>query len=238
MRRTVAVFAIVAATVGALGSPAAHAMVDRHRDAARPPVVWRPIPFGLRRRQQMGAYSRRHYGSWSWRLTRPKVIVEHYTDGSTFAGAWATFAANGLHMGELPGVCAHFVIDRDGTIYQLVNLHVRCRHAIGMNWTAIGIEHVGTSDGQILSNPAMMRASLRLTLWLMDRFGIQIRNVIGHAETLMSPYHREAYPTWRCLTHADWQHDDMQIYRQRLRVLARRHHVGVGPRPAWVDPGC
>ena len=84
----------------------------------------------------------------------PHVIVEHYTDGTTFSGAWATFAANSVHLGELPGVCAHFVIDTDGTIYQLVNLHVRCRHAIGMNWTAIGIEHVGTSDQQILSNPA------------------------------------------------------------------------------------
>ena len=57
-----------------------------------------------------------------------------------------------MHLGELPGVCAHFVIDTDGTIYQLVNLRVRCRHAIGMNWTAIGIEHVGTSDGQMLSS--------------------------------------------------------------------------------------
>ena len=52
----------------------------------------------------------------------------------------------------------------------------------------------------------MMRASLRLTVWLMDRFGIQARNVIGHAETLMSPFHHEAYPSWRCQTHADWQH--------------------------------
>ena len=83
--------------------------------------------------------------------------------------------------------------------------------------TAIGIEHVGTNDGQILSNPAMMRASLRLTLWLMDRFGIQARNVIGHAETLMSPFHHEAYPSWRCWTHADWQHEDMLRYRERLR---------------------
>ncbi len=124
---------------------------------ARPSIVWRPIPFGERRRAEMGAYSRRHYGEWTWRLRRPKVIVEHYTDGTTFSGAWATFAANAVHLGELPGVCAHFVIDTDGTIYQLVNLHVRCRHAIGMNWTAIGIEHVGTSDQQILSNPRMMR---------------------------------------------------------------------------------
>ncbi|MGZ5212509.1 MAG: N-acetylmuramoyl-L-alanine amidase [Actinomycetota bacterium] len=205
---------------------------------ARPPIVWRPIPFGERRRSEMGAYSRRHYGAWTWRLRRPKAIVEHYTDGTTFSGAWATFAANTVHLGELPGVCTHFVIDTDGTIFQLANLHVRCRHAIGLNWTAIGIEHVGTSDRQILSNPRMMRASLRLTVWLMDRFAIQARNVIGHAETLMSPFHHEAYPSWRCQTHADWQHVDMQVYRERLRRLARRTGVPVGPPPAWVDPHC
>jgi N-acetyl-anhydromuramyl-L-alanine amidase AmpD len=54
-----------------------------------------------------------------WRLRSPHVIVEHYTDGTTFGGAWETFASNGVHLGELPGVCAHFLIDTDGTIYQV-----------------------------------------------------------------------------------------------------------------------
>src|SRR5213075_1151382 len=125
----------------------------------------------------------------TWHLRHPKVIFEHYTDGTTFSGAWSTFASNAPHDGELPGACAHFIIDRDGTIYQLVPLGIRCRHAIGMNWTAIGIGHVGTSDRQILRNGAMMRASLHLTVWLMDKYGISWGNVIGHAETLQSPYH-------------------------------------------------
>jgi N-acetylmuramoyl-L-alanine amidase len=230
---------IVAATLaGALPRDVNHEPTGPRVGVVRPTIVWSPIPFGERRRQEMGAYSRRHYGRWAWRLTGPNVIVEHYTDGTTFAGAWATFATDATHLGEPPGVCAHFVIDTDGTVYQLVSLRIRCRHAIGMNWTAIGIEHVGTSDGQILSNPAMMRASLRLTLWLMDRFRIQVRNVIGHAETLMSPFHHERYPSWRCQTHADWSHPDMQRYRQRLRRWAYRAHVPIGPRPVWADPDC
>ncbi|GIV01154.1 MAG: hypothetical protein KatS3mg014_2769 [Actinomycetota bacterium] len=53
-----------------------------------------------------------------------------------------------------------------------MNLGIRCRHAIGMNHTAIGIEHVGTSAEEILGNRAMMRTSLRLVVWLMARFGI------------------------------------------------------------------
>jgi hypothetical protein len=43
----------------------------------RPSIVWRPIPFGQRRRSQMGAYSLRHYGDWMWRLRDLHVIVGH-----------------------------------------------------------------------------------------------------------------------------------------------------------------
>jgi beta-N-acetylhexosaminidase len=204
----------------------------------RPPITWKAIPFGAKRKREMAAYSKRHYGTRTWHLRHPKVIVEHYTDGTTFSGAWNTFAANTAHDGELPGVCAHFIVDRDGTIYQLVPLGIRCRHAIGMNWTAIGIEHVGTSDKMVLGDHAQMRSSLRLTLWLMHTYGINIGNVIGHAETLQSPYHHELYPSWRCLVHADFPHWAMHDYRQRLRNLARKRGIAVGAPPVWVDSGC
>ena len=183
-------------------------------------------------------YSRRHYGQRTYRLTDPKVIVEHYTDGTSFDSAWNHFAANGPHLGERPGVCAHFLIDTDGTISQLVNLGIRCRHAIGMNWTAIGIEHVGTSARKVMGNDAMMRSSRRLTVWLMARFGISWGNVIGHAEILESRFHRERYASWRCLTHADFDHDEMRKYRRRLKGLAGDLGVPIGAGPRWVDSGC
>ena len=64
---------------------------------------------------------------------------------------------------------------------------------MGLNYTAIGIEHVGTSDAEILGNAAQLSASLRLTAWLQWRYGIQLRNVIGHNESLTSPFHHELY---------------------------------------------
>jgi beta-N-acetylhexosaminidase len=204
----------------------------------RPPIVSRSIPFGETRRRQMGAYSKRHYGRWAWRLRVPRAIVEHYTDGTSFSGAWNTFASNTSHLGELPGTCAHFVIDTDGTIYQLVPLWVRCRHTIGLNQTAIGIEHVGTGDRAVLGNERMMRASLRLTTWLAARFEIEARNVIGHGESLMSPLRRERYPSWRCLTHVDMAHRAMRTYRGWLRDRYRAAGIPVGPKPAWIDLGC
>ena len=204
----------------------------------KPRVVWRRIPFGDRRRGQMAAYSRRHYGTWTWRLIAPNVVVQHYTAGNSFLAAWNTFASNSRHNGELPGTCAHFIIDRDGTIYQLVSLDVRCRHAVGMNWTSVGIEHVGTSDAQVLGNRAQMRASLRLTVWLMARFDINVGNVIGHAETLRSRYHRERYRSWRCLVHADFPRRAMRRYRMRLRDAAEARGVRGGAGPVWVDSSC
>ena len=204
----------------------------------RPPEVWKPIPFGAKRRSQMAAYSERHYGRRMWQLRTPKVIVEHYTDGLSWSSAWNAFAANTRHNGELPGVCAHFIIDRNGTIYHLVPLDTRCRHAVGMNWTAIGIEHVGTSDQMVLRDRRQMRSSIRLTLWLMQHFDINIGNVIGHAETLQSPYHHELYPSWRCLVHADFPHWAMHRYRRRVRHLANRRGIPVGKGPVWVDSGC
>ena len=144
----------------------------------------------------MAAYAQRHYGIRTWRLTAPKVIVEHYTASDSFSSAYNTFAADvaDSELHELPGTCAHFVIDRDGTIYQLVSLTTMCRHTVGLNYTAIGIEHVGTSDAEILGNPRQLGASLRLTAWLMGSYGIQLRNVIGHNESLTSPYHHELLP--------------------------------------------
>jgi N-acetylmuramoyl-L-alanine amidase len=214
--------------------------VPRTTDPAdvKPAIVWKRIPFGPKRKRQMAAYSERHYGERTWRLTDPKVVVEHYTDGTSFDSAWNYMAANVIHLGEYPGVCSHFLIDTDGTIYQLVALGIRCRHAIGMNWTAVGIEHVGTSAGGILANGPMLRASLRLTAWLMARYGISYGNVIGHAEILQSPYHRERYAAWRCSTHGDWTRAEMRIYRRRLRRTARRLGVPVGRGPRWVDSGC
>jgi N-acetyl-anhydromuramyl-L-alanine amidase AmpD len=159
------------------------------------------------------------------------VIVEHYTASNSYRSAYSTFAADTPdgELGELPGVCAHFVIDRDGTIYQLVRLDTICRHTVGLNWTAFGIEHVGTSDRQILGNPKQLSASLSLTLWLMSTYEIELRNVIGHNESLTSRYHRERYRAWRCQTHGDWRHADMQIYRAALARLARSHGVPRGP---------
>ena len=114
--------------------------------APRPTSSLKLIPFGAKRRARRPPTPQRHYGTSTWRLDRPRVIVEHYTASSTSPYSYFASDTPDPELGELPGVCAHFVIDRDGTIYQLVRLDTMCRHTVGLNWTAFGIEHVGTSD--------------------------------------------------------------------------------------------
>jgi beta-N-acetylhexosaminidase len=208
-------------------------------DARRPAIVQKPIPYGAKRRAEMAAYARRHYGIADWRLA-PKVIVEHYTASTTFSSAYATFAADvpDAELGELPGTCAHFVVDRDGAISQLVPTAIMCRHTVGLNHVAIGIEHVATSDRQVLSNRRQLAASLALTLWLMQRHRIALGDVIGHNESLTSRHHRERYPSWRCQTHGDWTKADMDLYRARLRALATQAGVPVGGPVRRVTPSC
>jgi N-acetylmuramoyl-L-alanine amidase len=207
---------------------------------ARPPIVSKPIPFGPARRAETAAYAARHYGLRTWRLRDPRVIVEHYTASESFLSTWSSFASDtpDAELGELPGTCAHFVVDRDGTIYQLVPLTTICRHTVGLNWTAIGIEHVGTSDEEILSNARQLRASLELTLWLMSRYGISLPNVIGHSESLTSPYHHERISRWRCETHGDWRHADMVRYRARLQALANADGVAISHAGHTVRSHC
>jgi beta-N-acetylhexosaminidase len=185
---------------------------------AQPPIVHDPIPFGATRIAETRAYAVRHYGLNRARLIAPKVIVEHMTANTSFSATFNTFAPDVAdpELHELPGTCSHFVIDQAGTIHQLVSLKWICRHTVGLNYTAIGIEQVGTSESGVLNNIKMLRASLKLTRWLQAKYGIATKNVIGHNESLSSPYHHEDVARLKTQTHADWPRRFMVTYRADL----------------------
>jgi len=184
--------------------------------ATKPRIDWDPIPFGAGRRAQMRRYAKRHYGVDSALLREPKTVVEHFTVTTSYRATWNTFASNAADLGEKPGTCAHFVIDARGTIHQLVRLRYMCRHVVGLNDVAIGIEHVASSDAQVMGNSRQLAASLELTRGLQSKYAIPTRDVIGHAESLSSPYHHERVPAWRRFTHGDSRRATMRRYRARL----------------------
>lgn len=212
VRAALALLAVLA--IAAAGTLAAGQAVS----GPRPQITQNRIPFGPKRKSEMRRYARRHYGLDRYALVHPHVIVEHFTGSTSYRSAYETFAADvpDVELHELPGVCAHFVIDRDGVIHQLVSLRIMCRHTVGLNWTAVGIEHVGTSDAQVMSNRPQLAASLRLTRWLQSTLGVKTRNVIGHNESLQSPYHHELVRALQHQTHGDFKRATMRRYRRLL----------------------
>ncbi|HET6998946.1 MAG TPA: peptidoglycan recognition family protein [Solirubrobacterales bacterium] len=210
--------ALVLIVLAVLASGPAGASEQAAASASRPPIVNRLIPFGPQRKREMAAYSKRHYGQPKWRLRNPKVIVQHMAQTGTAAAVYNTFDPDvpDVELRELPNVCSHFVVGSSGRIFKLVNLRTRCRHTVGLNWTAIGIEHVGYGDSDVLGDKRQLRASLWLTQWLRCKFGIGVGDVIGHNESLSSPFHHELVPSLRRQTHGDWKHRSMRVYRQKL----------------------
>jgi beta-N-acetylhexosaminidase len=186
--------------------------------ADKPPITLDLIPFGAARVAETRAYARRHYGIDRARLIDPKVIVIHFTGSESYASAHNTFVSDApdVELHEKPGLCAHFIVDQSGRIFEQNRLKWMCRHTVGLNWTSIGIEHVGTSDREVLGNGRQLGASLRLTRWLMAKFHIRARDVIGHAESLSSPYHRERVARLKRQTHGDFVRSSMRVYRAKL----------------------
>jgi hypothetical protein len=65
-----------------------------------------------------------------------QYVILHDTEGSTFQDAYSYMKSEGLSV--------HYMIDRDGKIYYLVNEKRGANHARGMNEESIGIEIVNT----------------------------------------------------------------------------------------------
>lgn len=218
-------FAAVLALIATAASAGAESPAPEPRPAQiKPPLREDHISYGAERRRQMAAYSERHYGERDWRLERPRVIVLHFTASASYASAWNAFDANAPNLGELPGVCAHYLVDKDGTIGELVRPGVRCRHTIGLNHRSIGVEMVQESgpgahwaDRQILKRRPQVRATLRLVRWLQAKFEIRTGDVIGHAMANDHPLF-EDHQGWRN-DHSDWLARDVRTFRKRLRRL-------------------
>ncbi len=191
------------------------------RRVHRPEIRQDPIPYGDQRKQQMAAYSKRHYGSREWRLTHVDQIVIHYTATSTYGPVWNTFAANSPNGGELPGVCAQFVVGKGGTINQLVDQDVRCRHAIGLNHRTLGVEMVqessGSAEQQILHRHDQRLAAERLVAWLCQRHHVKVSDVIGHAMANDSRYFKDL-EGWQN-DHSDWPKGPTQEFRKGVRKI-------------------
>jgi N-acetyl-anhydromuramyl-L-alanine amidase AmpD len=115
-------------------------------------------------------------------LAQRQLIVLHITDGSTAEGAIETFRTS-VHPNR---VSAHFVIDRDGTVIQLVDINDTAWHASEVNSISVGIEHVAVPE-TLMATEAQYSASAALVAWLCGQMEIPCDR--NHVKT-----HNEASP--------------------------------------------
>lgn len=147
-----------------------------------------PIQFDEERIALTRQYQLTHYGIDSASIDiEPRMIVLHWTCISTFKATFRTFNSPTFPQGsprtkDLPGtlnVSSHFVVDRDGSIYQLMPETWMARHVIGLNHFAIGIENIGGIGGKDDLTEAQTKANAFLVCYLKKKYP-EIHHVIGH----------------------------------------------------------
>lgn len=117
-----------------------------------------------------------------------KYIILHYTGTKTFENAM--FLLKGGNPDHK--VSAHYAIDLDGAIYQLVDEKHRAWHAGKSCWdgeddinsTSIGVElqNKGHEHGYHSFPDAQIAALILLLKDVMPRHGISPQNVLGHED--------------------------------------------------------
>ena len=152
-----------------------------------PDAIHRPIEFGDTRRHLSLQYLRDRYGMEQLQPTiSPKMVVVHWTAIPTLQETFDAFNPE-----QLPGkrqdvvsagalnVSSQYLVDRDGTIYQLLPETTMARHVIGLNHCAIGIENVGNGTNLPLTEK-QLESNIRIIRYLHSKY--EIDYLIGHHE--------------------------------------------------------
>ena len=132
-------------------------------------------------------YARSHYGIEGYELREPRMIVLHYTAFPTLDESVRFFSSSlldtgfrrDISAGGAVNVSVHYLVDTDGTVYQTAPENVICRHTIGFNHVAIGIENVGSGAEHLTGQQA--EADAALIRRILNRHP-SIRFLIGHHE--------------------------------------------------------
>lgn len=180
--------------------------------------------FTPERRALTRDYTRTHYGLGDERLAAPRMVVIHFTTLPTYSASYAFFAPLRNSREDIAGggavnISVHFMIDKDGTIYRLAPDDVICRHVIGFNHVALGIENVGRDEADLTE--AQLQADAALIAELKRRYPT-IDYLIGHHEyqNRSLPHyvlHRELDPAYKPTV----KHDPGIRYMLRLRALLK-----------------
>lgn len=149
-------------------------------------IINKPIDYSAERVRLSLEYLRDHYQMIQKSPTiLPKIIVLHYTAGGTVETNYKYFnkthlesARNVLKKQSTLNVSSQFIVDRDGTVYQLMEPNMFARHTIGLNYCAIGIENIGGKNQPLTEQQSLSNA--QLIRYLTKKYNIEY--LIGHSE--------------------------------------------------------
>ena len=153
-------------------------------------IIQKPIIFEEKRKDMTKEYIKTHYGLDVNNIEiEPKMIVLHWTAVMDFNECFKRLNGEELYSdrGDIASasslnVSAHFLVDRDGTIYQLMPDNWMARHVIGLNYSTIGVENVG-GEGNSKDDltDAQLQANIKLVNYLKAKYP-SITHLIGHHE--------------------------------------------------------
>lgn len=150
--------------------------------ASSPKLICKPVLFTDHRRQLAREYSKIHYGVEMDQIV-PQAIVIHWTADSSWRSTYNYFydeeATNSYRQYGKLNLTSHYLVDRDGTIYQLTPDDSMNRHAIGLNWCSIGIENVGGSGGKEDLTDAQLVSNEWLVRHLISKYPT-VKYLLGH----------------------------------------------------------
>lgn len=149
-------------------------------------IISKPIDYSSERVRLSIEYLKDHYNIiQNSAAISPKMIVLHYTAGGTvetnykyFNKTYLESARNVLKKQSVLNVSSQFIVDRDGTIYQLMEPNTFARHTIGLNYCAIGIENIGSKNQPLTEKQSLSNA--QLIRYLTKKYNIEY--LIGHSE--------------------------------------------------------
>lgn len=133
------------------------------------------------------------YGRPGTKLNYTKVAI-HYTGqadvpGKNTVSYFNNVVANGYKVnGRYIYASSHFVIDLDGTIYQLIPLNEICYATNSANSYAVGVE-VATTGKDNHYTDATYRSMVQLCAWLCKRKNLNPRrDIIRHTDVVGKAY--------------------------------------------------
>jgi beta-N-acetylhexosaminidase len=153
-------------------------------------IIQNPIIFGKKRVQLTKEYIKKHYGLNVKNITiKPKIIVLHWTTIMDLDSCYNFFKNETLQStrpdivkASALNVSAHFLVQRDGTIYQLMPDNIMARHVIGLNYSAIGIENIGGQDNKKEDlTKEQLSSNIKLIKYLKQKYP-EIEYLLGHYE--------------------------------------------------------